>query len=49
MTINDALADVLMDDKDYMWFLRRSFQNVVFGCDVCIGRRIPNTSNVFSK
>ena len=47
VTINDALADVLMDDKDYMWFLRRSFQNVVFGCDVCIGRRIPNTSTVF--
>lgn len=49
VTINDALADVLMDDKDYMWFLRRSFQNVVFGCDVCIGRRIPNTSTVFSN
>lgn len=46
VTINEALADVLMDDKDYMWFLRRSFQNVVFGCDVCIGRRIPNASKV---
>lgn len=37
VTISEQLAKTLVNNDDNIWYLRRSFENVIFGCDISLG------------